>query len=139
MKQSVAAVLAIVLAANAAAELFASRWWYGAVPGVVQTGPYNGHFIKDIGAAYLVVALGLGWFAARPRQGWPALVAATAFLVAHGLIHIADAISSPVCGHDLIRDFPGVFMPGLIAAWLAGASTPTKGASDAESLSQPVH
>jgi hypothetical protein len=133
MKQVLAALLAIAMAANGVVMLLAGRWWYFAVPGVVTTGPYNAHFVKDIGATYLVVGLGVGWFAARPRQGWPALVGAASFLVLHGLIHVTDAVQSPVCGQDLLRDLPGVFLPALIAAGLAALSIPRQGASHAES------
>lgn len=119
MKRLLAGLLAALLAANALAMLFASLWWYGLVPGVPATGPFNPHFVRDIGAAYAVVALGLGWFAFGPQQGWPALVAAAAFLDLHALIHVHDAVLSPVCGHDLLRDLPGVFLPALIATGLA--------------------
>lgn len=125
MGRTIAAFLGAALAANAAAMLAASVWWYGAVPGVPSTGPYNPHFIHDIGMAYLVVAGALGWFAWRPVQGWPALVSAAAFLVLHAFIHVHDALSSPTCGHDLVRDLPGVFLPALIAAWIAIARAPT--------------
>ena len=125
MKRIVAAVLAVLLAANAVAMIAAPMWWYGAVPGVTGTGPYNHHFILDIGAAYLTVAGGLAWFAWRPASGWPALVAGTTFLALHGLIHIADAVVSPHCGQDLIRDFGGVYLPPIIMTWLALGRRPT--------------
>jgi hypothetical protein len=121
----IAAVLGVLLAANALAMLAASMWWYGAVPGVPATGPYNPHFIHDIGMTYLVVAGGLGWFAWRPGQGWPALVSGAAFLTLHGLIHVHDAVLSPTCRHDLVRDLPGVFAPAIIATWIALVSIPT--------------
>ena len=119
MKPIVAIVLALAMAANALAMLAAPHWWYAAVPGVTATGPFNLHFIRDIGMAYLVVAAGLAWFAWRPSQGWPALVAAAAFLTLHSLIHVADALASPVCGQNLLRDLPGIFLPAAIAIWLA--------------------
>src|SRR3546814_10054009 len=75
MRRIVAGVLAAVLGGNGLAMLFAGLWWYGAVPGVTATGPYNPHFVRDIGAAYLVTGLAAAWFAWKPRQGWPALVA----------------------------------------------------------------
>ena len=124
MPRIVAGLLGAFLAANAVAMLMASQHWYLAVPGVPATGPYNGHFIHDIGAVYLVIAASLGWFAWRPAQGWGALVAAATWLVLHGLIHVHDAILSPTCGHDLVRDLPGVFAPALIAAWIAAVSIP---------------
>ena len=111
--------LALALGINALAMLFGSFWWYNAVPGVTATGAYNPHFVRDIGAAYLVVAGGLGWFAWRPVQGWPALVAAAAFLVLHAGIHVFDATCSSDPLGNLIRDLPGVYLPALLAAGLA--------------------
>jgi hypothetical protein len=119
VKRGLAGLLALVLGGNGLAMIFAGLWWYGAVPGVVSTGPYNPHFVKDIGAIYLVCAGALAWRAARPDAGQGALVAAAAFLVMHAFVHVADAA---VCGNPLaalVRDFPGVFVPALITAWLA--------------------
>ena len=136
-KRIVAGLLALILGLNALAMLFAGLWWYGAVPGVVATGPFNAHFVKDIGAAYLVVAAGLAWFAARPREGWGAMAAAAAFLTLHALVHLTDAFAGGHAGMeamhaggglaDLIRDFPGVFLPALLALWIAGRK-PSEGA-----------
>ena len=111
--------LAVVLGVNALAMLLASFWWYNAVPGVTATGAYNPHFVRDIGAAYLVAAGGLGWFAWRPVQGWPALVAAAAFLVLHAFIHVFDASCSSDPLGSLIRDLPGVYLLAGLAAGLA--------------------
>ena len=124
MKRRLAAALAALLTANALAMLGAPLWWYGVVPGVPATGPFNPHFVRDIGAAYLVVSLGLGWFVARPAQGWAALVCAAVFLDLHAGVHVHDAVLSPVCGQNLIRDLPGVFTPALIASALALTGRP---------------
>lgn len=119
MARWISGILAAVLGANGLAMLFASFWWYGAVDGVPQTGPYNPHFVRDIGAAYLVAAAGLAWFAWRPRQGWPALAAGAAFLTLHGAIHVYDA----ACGAEplrmIARDFAGVFLPAALALLIA--------------------
>src|SRR5205814_7375556 len=87
----ISVLLAAVLGANGLAMLFAGLWWYGVVPGVTATGPYNPHFVRDIGAEYLVVGVSLAAFAWRPREAWPALVAAAAFLTLHAGIHVFDA------------------------------------------------
>ncbi len=118
LSRTLAILTAAVMAANGLAMLAAPVWWYHAVPGVTLTGPYNAHFIADIGAAYLVVGGGFAAFAWRPASMLPALIAATAFLSLHALIHIRAAIVSPTCGHDLARDFPGVFLPALIGLGL---------------------
>ena len=113
-----------LLAGNAILMLFAAVQWYATMPGVPQTGPYNPHFVRDIGAIYLVAAGGLAWFAWRPVQRWPALVGVAAFLTLHSVVHIHDALLSPVGGHDLARDFPGIFLPPLIAGWIAITTKP---------------
>jgi hypothetical protein len=120
MRRILSCLLAAVMAANGLAMLAAGRWWYGAVPGVTETGPYNPHFVKDIGAAYLVVGAAfarLAWRGTATAKG--ACVAAAAFLALHGLVHIADAVADPAGAADLVRDFPGVFLPALVAVWLA--------------------
>lgn len=119
MKRGLAGLLALVFGLNGLVMIFAGLWWYGAVPGVVQTGPYNPHFVKDIGSIYLVCAGALAWRAARPLAGQGALVAAAAFQILHALVHLTDAA---VCGNPmaaLVRDTPAIFVPTLITVWLA--------------------
>jgi hypothetical protein len=126
ISRTVAALLAALLAANAAYMLAAPLAWYDAVPGVPLTGAFNPHFVRDIGMAYLVAAAGLAWFAWRPVQGWPALAAGAAFLTLHALIHVYDAacVANPWSG--LIRDLPGVFVPPLIALALTFIHRPRR-------------
>jgi hypothetical protein len=119
MARIVAAVLAVILAANGLAMLFAGPWWYGVVPGVTATGPFNPHFVRDIGAAYVVTAGGLGWFAVRPGEGWPALAAAAAFLTLHAAIHVFDAACGTKPLADAARDFAGVYLPAILSLAIA--------------------
>lgn len=125
VKRSLTALLAIAMALNGAVMLFAGRWWYGAVPGVTMTGPFNPHFVKDIGAAYLVVGAAfawVGWRASTAARG--AAIAAAAFLGLHGAIHLAGYVGDAAGFADFGRDFPGVFLPALIAAWVAWPNQP---------------
>jgi hypothetical protein len=100
------------------------------VPGVSATGPFNPHFVMDIGAAYLVVGgavAWLGWRATAAARG--AGLAAAAFLAAHGAIHLAGYVGEASWGDagwlaHLGRDFPGVFLPALIAGWIVWPSQP---------------
>ena len=50
-----AALLGAALLANGVFMLVAPETWYGAVPGVTSTGPFNQHFIRDIGLIFLLV------------------------------------------------------------------------------------
>jgi hypothetical protein len=75
--------------------LLAAPAWYESVPGVSETGPYNPHFVQDIGAAFLVAGLALAARVWRPRY-WPAAVAGAGFLVAHAVLHLLMILF----GHD---------------------------------------
>jgi hypothetical protein len=115
----VAGLMALAFAANGAAMLFASLAWYDAVPGVTATGPFNPHFVRDIGAIYVTCALACAWFAWRPAQGWPALAAAAAWLTLHAAVHVYDATcgASPLA--DVQRDLVGVYLFAAIPLALA--------------------
>jgi hypothetical protein len=124
MARVLAWLLALILGGNGLAMLFAGLWWYGAVPGVTATGPYNPHFVRDIGAAYLICGLSHAAFALRPRQAWPALTAAAGFLILHAAIHVFDAACGTRPLQDVLRDFAGVYLPAFVALGLAIACAP---------------
>jgi hypothetical protein len=115
----VAALLAVVLAGNGVVMLFAGPWWYDAVPGVTATGPYNAHFVRDIGSAYLVAGGGLAAFAMWPRIAWPALVASAAFQLLHVGVHVFDAVCGTKLVADVARDFAGVYAPAILTVLIA--------------------
>ena len=77
-----AGVLGAFNALNGVVMLTDGKHWYDTVPGVVFTGPYNAHFVQDIGAAFLAAGLGLAARAWRPRY-WAAAVTGAAFLAMH--------------------------------------------------------
>ena len=85
MKRILAGLLALVLAANGLVMLIAGAWWYGAVPGVTQTGPFNPHFVQDIGAAYIVAGVVMVLLALR-GEAWRL---ATALFLHGGLLHVS--------------------------------------------------
>ena len=132
MNRALPALLALMLSANGLVMLAASRWWYGAVPGVVMTGPFNPHFVKDIGAAYLAAGLGFAWLAIEQSpRGRGAAFAGALFLALHAGIHLADAMGAPSGLSDLVRDAPGVIAPAILALWLAWPSRPSSETSHA--------
>jgi len=115
-------LLALILAANALAMLAAPQFWYVTVPGVTGTGPLNLHFVRDIGAAYLVAALGFAWMWRDP-QAWRAALAGSGFLTLHALVHVGEMLAGSFDLHHLLRDLPGVFLLPVAALWLSWPST----------------
>jgi len=116
MRRAIAAFLALTMGGNGLAMLAAGAWWYAAVPGVPMTGPFNPHFVKDIGAAYLTAGVGLGWFAwSLTPVARGAAMAGAAFLALHAGIHLVEAALDPMGAAHLARDFAGVILPPILA------------------------
>jgi hypothetical protein len=135
MRRTLSILLALTMGANGAVMLAAGRWWYGVVPGVSETGPFNPHFVKDIGAAYLVVGAAYAWLALRGSPAARGAAAAGAlFLCLHAAIHLAEAVGAPAGLADLARDFPGVILPALLAAWVVAAPYQPREPRHAQSL-----
>jgi uncharacterized protein YjeT (DUF2065 family) len=118
MRAIVAWIVGLGLVANGLTMLAVPDAWYGLVPGVPQTGPFNPHFVRDIGAAYLVAGASLVWFA-LDRATRPA---GTAFLAIHALVHLWDAAAGREHVHQLLIDLPTIFLPPALAIWIAWPS-----------------
>ncbi|NVJ96538.1 MAG: hypothetical protein HWE25_00200 [Alphaproteobacteria bacterium] len=88
--------------------------WYDFVDTVKATGPANAHFIGDIGLAYMVSGLLLGYAAFHPGLRWGAALVGNLWLTGHGLFHIFEVVAG-ICSVDIFwRDAPGVLGPPLL-------------------------
>ena len=67
----------LVLVVNGGAMLVFPETWFGLIPSLADTGPFNPHFVRDVGSAYLIAGSGLIWFSLDKRAR-PAAVAAAA-------------------------------------------------------------
>jgi len=110
-------------AANAVWMLVDPQRWYHDLPaGVPDTGPYNEHFVRDIGAAFATMAVALAWAAVRPRWRAPLVTIAALFLAAHAALHVFDTARGFLDAHHWLLDLPGVYLPALILIPLAIAA-----------------
>ncbi len=103
---------------NGSYMLISPVGWYFAVPGVTTTGPFNQHFIRDIGIIFLFLGAAFLIGTAR-REARPVLWGgATLWLACHALFHVWE-VAAGICGPSaLARDFPAVSLPALIGAGL---------------------
>jgi hypothetical protein len=116
--QGLIALAALISLGNGLFMLADPNGWYNAVPTVKFTGPPNGHFIRDIGIAYLVCAILLGFAAINPPMRWLALVAGGLWLSGHGALHVWE-VASGICAPEIFwQDAPGVLGPPLLV-WIA--------------------
>ncbi len=116
MRRWLAGILAVFDVLNGLVMLLAGSVWWAHVAGARETGPFNPHFVQDVGAAFLVSGLALGARAWRPAY-WPAAVAGAGFLAAHALIHLAMIVT----GHDhhALDDLLAVIVPAALAVYSA--------------------
>jgi hypothetical protein len=109
-------LMAAVLAFNGFHMLLAPTDWYQSLTSVPHTGPFNGHFIRDIGCAYLAAASGLALGVWKTRWLVPAALPALIFLGLHALIHSWEAliVHSDAAAHADLTEFLGVYGPPLL-------------------------
>lgn len=107
--------------ANALWMLAGPLHWYTDLPAAVpDTGPFNPHFVRDIGCAFLSVGVALCWAAFSPRYRLPLAAVATFFLTAHALLHAYDTLRGALDAGHWWLDLPGVYAPA--AALLAASA-----------------
>ena len=101
---------------NGAWMLLLPLSWYTDFPAAVHhTGAFNPHFVRDIGVAYVVSALGFAWCALRPAaESRPVHAGLALFFAGHALLHLADILSGRLPQVHWLIDTPLVFVPALI-------------------------
>lgn len=119
LKRGLLVLFGLAFLGNALFMLGAPQRWYETIDGVPNTGPFNVHFVRDIGMAYLTQAILLFWAAWRFALAFPLTLAVTLFLGLHALLHFWDIAAGRLPGAHLLIDLPGVFLPVLVAAALA--------------------
>lgn len=106
------------LSANGLFMLVAPMAWYDLVPGVIDTGSFNQHFIRDIGLIQLFLGVAFGIGMVRPERRVGLWAAATLWLSAHALFHLWE-VAVGICSPSVIpRDFPAVTLPAIIGVVL---------------------
>jgi hypothetical protein len=116
--RALAAILAAFHGLNGLRMIFDPAGWYASVPGIEHTGPFNSHFVPDIGFAFLTAAIGFGVWALRPHvAAWAVMGAAWPAL--HGVFHIVGFAHHIPEGLALITESAGVILPSLIGVAIA--------------------
>ena len=104
-------------------------WYVGLPAAVPDFGPYNEHFVRDIGCTFATLGALLLWAAATPAMGLPALATATLFSGMHALVHVYDTARGLVAPAHWTIDLPGVYVPTLLLLGLTIAWARRRGAT----------
>jgi hypothetical protein len=114
-----AIMLGVGAAANGAFMLVNPMDWYLSVPGVTTTGPFNQHFIRDIGMIFFFIGAAFLIGVMTPRYRFILWSASTLWLAAHALFHVWE-VAAGICEPSVLaRDFPAVTLPAIIGAALS--------------------
>ena len=114
-----AVLLGVGALANGLFMLAAPDAWYMAVPGVTTTGPFNQHFIRDIGLIFLLLGGALLAGAANPGLRSLLWTGTAVWLSGHALFHFWEVAVGICAPSELARDFAAVTLPAILTSLLA--------------------
>ncbi len=108
-------LLGLLSLGNAVWMLVGPLHWYHELPaGVPDFGPFNPHFVRDIGCAYATIGVALGWAALAPRRRFALVAVSAVFYLAHAALHVFDTLRAAVELDHVLLDFPGVYLPAIV-------------------------
>ena len=122
-------VLGLFHIANGALMLLAPGLWYTMVPGVIDTGPLNQHFVYDIGMAFVASGAMLVLGARAGRSAAMLACAGATWPALHALIHIDGwftmgfPLDVQVAFSDVVT-VVGLSALGVALAWLRMTGEP---------------
>lgn len=106
--------------ANALWMLAEPLGWYRNIPADVPgLGPFNQHFVRDIGCAYLAFGIAAVWAAYRPVLRFPLVFLTTVFYGAHALVHVQNTLTGAISARHWLLDLPLTYAPAVLLAALS--------------------
>lgn len=105
---------AVMLAIGAWMLIAPASWFYHFPDLLPDTGPFNHHLVRDLGAAFTVMGAGLACCVRDRRPRRVVHLGVTAFLVAHALVHVGELLGGHLPPRHWLPDIPSVFLPALL-------------------------
>lgn len=121
MLRTIYLISAAFSAANAVWMILFPLSWYHDLPAAIpHTGPFNAHFVRDIGLAYALSAVGFIWCADSRRPGTlPVHWGVTLFFFGHALVHVVEIVAGILPPSHWQLDASSVFTPPVLLLILA--------------------
>jgi len=119
--RTVLALLGAVQLFNGLYMIVSPMGWYSSVPGVVDTGPMNHHFIIDIGLAFAASGVGMLMGLRRGAAAAAFALAGATWPTLHALFHVWGWIEHgvPSDARDAVTQFVAVMVVSFGAFALA--------------------
>ncbi|MFK7913247.1 MAG: hypothetical protein AB8B93_04990 [Pseudomonadales bacterium] len=122
----IAVLLGLGALGNGVYMMIAPESWYWLVPGVPDRGPFNQHFVRDIGFTYALIGGAFIYGATYARNRLLLWSMPTAWLLSHAVFHVWEVVAG-ICGPaSLVEDFGGVTLPALLGLGLVCHSYRTR-------------
>jgi hypothetical protein len=110
-------ILGAFFLTNGVVMLAAPEPWFARVAAV--SGPFNPHFVRDVGVAYATSGAAALWAARAPRWRGPLAASAAMFQAGHGAIHVFDVLRGAFTPGQLLEDLPVIYLPAAILIAIA--------------------
>jgi AhpD family alkylhydroperoxidase len=124
-------ILPVLFGLNALAMLIAGPLWYANTPGVTETGPYNAHFVADIGVAFAAVTASLLMGLLPLPHARLFVLPGAIFLIGHALVHVAGLLhhGPPPGTLAIATEVIAIYLPAWVAWRIVRPALPTLAAS----------
>lgn len=128
----IASLLGLAAFANGLFMLIAPEQWYWLVPGVPERGPFNQHFLRDIGMIYMLIGAALFYGALYNSALYKKYrlllwLMPISWLVCHAIFHAWEVVVGISGPEALLVDFAGVTLPAIAGIGLLYASYKLQG------------
>ena len=114
VQTSLLLALAAGSAINAVWMITSPETWFNSIPGVEDTGPFNAHFVKDVGAAYLAFATNLILALRYLHARFQLVLAGSLFMITHAMFHLFDQAGNLSHHSHFLAEFITVIVPGIL-------------------------
>ena len=98
---------------------FPAAWFFSLVPGVTETGPFNGHLVMDGGTFFLAVGIGVVAAALNPRRNAIAVVVAAVAGIMHSILHVYSHAAGLLSSHHMFTEVFGIYVPAIVLIVIA--------------------
>lgn len=113
-------ITAVVMMLNGLWMMGSAFHWFTNIPaGLPDTGPPNGHLIRDVGLCYLIFGAGAFWSCGALAARRIAFVGAALFSAGHALGHVVEMLVGALPHSHWLIDLPLVLAPGALFAFFA--------------------
>lgn len=113
MKQ-ILITIAVLYLINGLTMLAAPLLWYQLTPGVIETGPFNSHFIRDIGLAFVGASCSALLIFSPRYKNFAAMAAPIIFIGGHSIFHLLEFAHHQPPAIEIARDMALIIIPSIL-------------------------